>query len=142
MTLGGAFALALSVLAMGSDGTPVAAAAGACQTSCPLTGAYTVTVCITDPTDSSTVVGNATVAATVSFTGAGPGVRRVVFYIDGSYLLTDYTLPYMFVLPSAKLVDGTHVIEAESLLRDAFTSDRAAVTLTFNNGVTQPPVNP
>jgi len=31
--------------------------------------------------------------------------------------------------------------EAESLLRDNFTTDRAAVSVTFNNGVTTPPVN-
>jgi fibronectin type 3 domain-containing protein len=141
ITLGAAFGLAISVLATGSDGTPAVASGGACQASGPTTGAYTATVCITDPADGSAIIGNATIAATVSFTGTGPGVRRVVFYIDGAYLLTDYTTPYTFVLPTAKLVDGVHLIEAESLLRDNFTTDRAAVSLTFNNGVTQPPVN-
>jgi chitodextrinase len=141
ITLGAAFGLAISVLATGSDGTQAVASGGACQASGPTTGAYTATVCITDPADGSTIFGNTTVTATVSFTGTGPGVRRVVFYIDGAYLLTDYTTPYTFVLPSAKLVDGVHLIEAESLLRDNFTTDRAAVSLTFNNGVTQPPVN-
>jgi chitodextrinase len=141
ITLGGALGLAICLLATGSDGSPVAASGGSCQASGPLTGAYTATVCLTNPADGSTVVGNAPVAATVSFSGTSPGVRRVVFYIDGAYLLTDYTTPYTFVLPSAKLIDGIHLIEAESLLRDNFTTVRAAVTITFNNGVTQPPVN-
>jgi fibronectin type 3 domain-containing protein len=141
ITLGAAFGLAFSVLATGFQGTTAVASAGACQASSPPTNAYTATVCITDPADGSTIVGNTTVAATVSFAPTSPGVRRVIFYIDGAYLLTDYTTPYTFVLPSAKLVDGIHVIEAESLLRDNFTTDRAAVSLTFNNGVTQPPVN-
>src|ERR1700675_3405389 len=141
ITLGGAFGLALCVLATGSDGSPVAASGGSCQSSGPTTGAYTATVCITDPADGSTIVGNATFAATVSFSGTSPGVRRVVFYLDGAYLLTDYSTPYTFVLPSARLVDGVHLIEAESLLRDNFTTTRAAISLTFNNGVTQPPVN-
>jgi chitodextrinase len=139
--LGGAVGLAVCLLATGSDGTPVAASGGSCQASGPVTGAYTATVCLTDPADGATIVGNSTIAATVSFSGTSPGVRRVVFYIDGTYLLTDYTAPYTFVLPSAWLVDGVHVIEAESLLRDNFTTTRAAISLTFNNGVTQPPVN-
>ena len=141
ITLGGAFGLAVCLLATGSDGTPVAASGGVCQSSSPVTGAYTATVCLTDPADGASIVGNTTIVATASFSGTSPGVRRFVFYIDGAYLLTDYTTPYTFVLPSAKIVDGIHVIEVESLLRDNFTTDRASISLTFNNGVTQPPVN-
>ena len=117
------------------------AAAGPSPRRRPAPGGDTATVLLPDPTAGSTVVGNATIGATVSISGASPGVRRVVFYLDGAYLLTDYSTPYTFVLPSAKLIDGAHVIEAESLLRDNFTTDRAAVTLTFNNGLSQPPVN-
>src|SRR4029077_364106 len=110
ITLGGAFGLAVCLLATGSDGTPVAASGGACPASGPTTGAYTATVCLTDPADGATVAGNTTIAASATFTGTSPGVRRFVFYIDGAYLLTDYTTPYTFVLPTAKIVDGTHVI--------------------------------
>ncbi|MDT4947030.1 MAG: large repetitive protein, partial [Pseudonocardiales bacterium] len=38
-------------------------------------------------------------------------------------------------------VDGSHRIEVEALLRDGFTSQRASVDVTFNNGVTTVPVN-
>src|SRR6478672_10843932 len=78
VTLGGAFGLAVCLLATGSDGTPVSASGGSCQSSGPTTGAYTATVCLTDPADGATIAGNTTIAATASFTGTSPGVRRFV----------------------------------------------------------------
>jgi hypothetical protein len=121
---------------------PGRANAAACQPSGPVAGAYTATVCITQPTDGSTVTGAATIGATVSFTGTPPsGVQRIIFYLDGQYLITDYAAPYTFVLPSDKFVDGPHLLEATALLRDTFTTARAGITLNFANGVTTPPVN-
>ena len=32
----------------------------------------------------------------------------MVFWLDGSYLLTDYSPPYTFTLPTSKFVDGSH----------------------------------
>ena len=119
-----------------------ASAAGAeCHTSGPVSGAYVVTVCITVPVDGAVVSGNTSVTATVDVMGANPGVQKLLFYLGGQYLLTDYSPPYTFVIPTAKYVDGTRLLEVEAKMRDSLTYGRGAITLTFNNGNTQPPVN-
>jgi hypothetical protein len=118
------------------------AAAATCRTSGPTAGSYTVTICITAPADGATVTGDRTVSATATFSGTSPSaVRRMVFYLDGAYLLTDYSSTYSFQLPSARFVDGTHSLQAEALLRDGFTTAQAAIGLQFVNGVLTPPVN-
>ena len=65
----------------------------------------------------------------------------MVFYLDGEPLLTDYTGPYEFVLPSAKWADGDYLLEVEDLTRyndpitlQPFTTARASLWLTFANG--------
>ncbi len=120
-----------------------AAALSSCQTSGPTGGTYTATVCLTAPADGATVSGLTTVTATVTRSGTPtpPGVQRVVFYLDGVYQLTDYQSTYTWTLPTDRFVDGSHTLEVESLLRDGFTTARASINLTFQNGVTQPPVN-
>jgi fibronectin type 3 domain-containing protein len=135
--------LALTVVVIGLflGGGKAAAATPSCQSSAPTGGTYTVTVCLTTPADGSTVSGDTTVTATLDQTSGGPGARRAVFYLDGSYLLTDYQSPYSFTIPTAKFVDGAHTLSVETLMRDGFTSQQASIGLTFNNGVTTPPVN-
>jgi Calcineurin-like phosphoesterase/Bacterial Ig domain len=118
------------------------AAAAACQPSSRPGGAYTVTVCITQPAAGATVSGSATVAVTVSVTGGtSPGVSKLVFTLAGQYLLTDFQAPYSFTLQTARFVDGTKLLQAQATMRDGFVAAPADVTLQFSNGVTQPPVN-
>src|SRR5438067_2479902 len=86
-------ALAASVLLgalalVGRDAT-ASAADTSCVTSGPSTGAYDVTVCITAPAPGATVKGDIPVTATVSTTN-GASVQRVVFWMGGEYLLTDF----------------------------------------------------
>jgi hypothetical protein len=120
----------------------VVQAATGCASSTPTSGAYTATLCITAPADGSTLSGNVTVTATVSVTGANPGVQRFIFYLDNVYLLTDYQSPYTFILPTTNWVDGSHTLSLEALMRDGYTTaNRASVNLTFNNGISSPPVN-
>jgi hypothetical protein len=107
----------------------------------PPNSAYTITLCITAPADGAALTGPAPITATVSVAGSNPGVQKLIWYLDGQYLLTDYATAYTFVLPTAKFVDGTRLLETEAILRDGFTSGRAAINVTFNNGVTQPPIN-
>lgn len=102
---------------------------------------YTVTICLTTPSAGSVVSGITPVQATISVTGANPGVRRLIFYVDNQYALTAFGLPYAFDLPTNQWVDGAHILSVEALLRDNFTTSRAAVNLTFANGVSAPPVN-
>lgn len=121
--------------------SPLPAAAAACRASSPPGGAYTVTVCITQPADGATVSGSATVTVTVGVVGSNPGISKLLFTLAGQYLLTDFQAPYTFTLQTARFVDGTKLLQAEARMRDSFVSQRADVTLQFSNGVTQPPVN-
>jgi hypothetical protein len=115
---------------------------GACHTSGPASGAYIVTVCLTVPVDNAVVSGNTSVTATISVTGSNPGVQKLEFYLGDEYLLTDYASPYTFVIPTAKFVDGARLLEVEAKMRDGLSYGRGAITLTFDNGITEPPVNP
>ena len=128
-------ALVLSLLTAGGQAT---AAASSCTTSAP-SGAYSVTVCIDQPADGAAVSGDVPVQVTVTTTGASPGIQRLRAHLDDAYLLTDFAPPYTFLIPSAKFVDGAKTFEAEALMRDGFTSDRAGVSVTFQNGNSSPP---
>jgi len=112
-----------------------------CATSGPESGAYTIMLCFANPVDGTSVNGPATVAVSPTATGLSPGIRRLVFYLDAQYLLTDYESPYTFELGTDHFVDGSHTLAVEALMRDGFTSQQALITLSFNNGVSQPPVN-
>src|SRR3954451_20854855 len=83
--------------------SPSQAQSSNCATSTAPTN-YTVTVCITAPADHSTVSGVTTVTATFSTTGSAPGVQKMLFNLNNTYLLTDFTTPYTFQLPSAHFV--------------------------------------
>ena len=57
-------------------------------------------------------------------------------------MLTDFQSTYAFVLPTTKWQDGAYTIAAEAVMRDGYiTANRASISLSFNNGITQPPVN-
>ncbi len=128
--------IAVSVLV-----TATPAAAANCATSGPTGGAYTVTVCFTAPAGGATLTGNKTVTATVSVTGTNPGTQRLIFTMDGQYLITDFQSTYTFTLPTARYVDGLHTLQVQALMRDNFTTSAASINVTFANGVTSPPVN-
>ena len=128
-------------LVMGMTQIPASAAGNACLTSSPTSAAYSVTVCITAPADGAVVNGVRTVTGTATVNGTSPGVARLVFYLGGEYLLTDFQTPFSFSLPTTKWVDGTRLLELEALMKDGFTTGRASISLTFVNGITQPPVN-
>src|SRR4030095_1518125 len=87
----------LSSLVLTLPQAPVSAAGTECQSSSPESAAYTVSVCITSPTDGAVVSGDTLVTATVSVTGTNPGVQKLEFYLGGEYLLTDYASPYTFM---------------------------------------------
>src|SRR5260370_7693 len=128
-------------LILASFQKPVFAAGTECQSSSPESGAYTVTVCITNPLDGAVVSGNTSVTATVNVTGTNPGVQKLEFYLGGQYVLTDYSAPYTFIIPTTKFVDGSRLLEVEAVMRDSFTSSNAGLNLTFHNGITEVPQN-
>ena len=128
-------------LVMGLVQFPALAAGNACHTSGPPSAAYSVTTCITGPADGATISGTSNVTATISTTVPNPGVAKAIFYLGGEYLLTDYQTPYTYALPTTKWVDGNRLLEVEVVMKDGFTSQRASISLNFNNGIIQPPVN-
>jgi hypothetical protein len=124
-----------------------------CQSSGPTGGAYTLNVCVS-PGSGSTVHGNTNVTATVDVNGTDPHTAKLLFNLDGQYLLTDYqyssythttnsaTYVYNFLLPSANWVDGSHTLQTQAVERDGFISTATSNALTFSNGVTQVPPPP
>ncbi len=112
-----------------------------CSTSSPASGAYIAKICFSSPANTSTVSGNATVTVTVSVTGTNPGVKRMVFRLGSAYLLTDYSNPYTFVLPTAKWADGSYTLFAYALMRDGFSTGKAEEQVDFSNGNATAPVN-
>ena len=119
----------------------VRAATVGCTASSPASAAYMATICITSPANGASLTGNATVTGTVSVTGTNPGVQRMVFNLGSSYLLTDYSSPYTFSLPSTKWADGNYTLSASALMRDGFTSAQASIKISFKNGNVTDPIN-
>jgi hypothetical protein len=68
-------------------------------------------------------------------------VAKLIFRLNGAYLLTDFQAPYTFTLPSDKFVDGTVPLAVEALMKDGFISQPAQISITLNNGITEPPTN-
>lgn len=122
---------------------PVLAAPPAnCADSSPVSLLYTVEVCITSPASGATFAGNGTITGTVSMvSGTNPGTQKMVFYLNGVYLLTDYSNPYTFTLPTNRWVDGAYTLSAEAVMRDGFTTTQASIPVTFSTGTGTPPVN-
>ncbi len=118
-----------------------AAATSACTSSTPGSGSFTATLCLASPSSGATLIGNTTVSATLTVSGISPGVQRLVFFIDGAYLLTDYQSTYKFTLPTKRWKDGSHSLAAEALMRNGFLTRRTTVSVKFKNGVTIAPVN-
>lgn len=131
-------ALVVSVLPGSSPAT------SHCKTSGPSSGAYTVTICITAPTESTVLSGTVPVTATAT-TSDGRAVARVEFFLDGGYVLSDFEAPWDFDLPTDQWVDGAKLLAAQARIgtgSGAFTSSRADVNVQFANGVSTPPPRP
>lgn len=100
-----------------------------------------VTLCLTTPLSGTQVVGTQLISATATVERGSTEVRRMIFYLDDDYLLTDFEKPFGFKLPSDHFTDGPHVLSAEALLRDDTITERTETHLYFQNGITAPPVN-
>src|SRR6266508_1316624 len=92
---------------------PMRVRAAGCTASGPASGAYTITLCITNPADGATVTGLQPVTATGTLSGSPPSLQWLAFYLDGQNLLSDYVSPYTFNLPSDRFVDVTRVLSVE-----------------------------
>ena len=113
------------------------AQAGTCKSS--TNGSYTVNLCITEPANGATVTGVITVTTTASITGSSSGIAKLIFTLDGTYLITDYQAPYTFQLSTANFANGSHTLAVTATMRDGFITAAPAVTLNFNNAGAPPP---
>jgi hypothetical protein len=55
---------------------------------------------LTQPVSGALVSGDITVTASVTTSGAAPRVQRLIYSLDGTYLLTEFFSPYTFRLPT------------------------------------------
>lgn len=116
-------------------------AAPVCNSSSPVSAAYTVSICLSSPASGAVITGLSTVSATLGVTGTNPGVRNVIFYLDNAYLLTDYQSPYTFTLPTQKFIDGSFSLKVQAVMRDNFTTQFTSMPVTLANGNAALPVN-
>ncbi|MEX0989643.1 MAG: Ig-like domain-containing protein [Actinomycetota bacterium] len=124
------------VLALAAAGIPAAALGGqaACRTSGPGNG-VTVEVCITSPESEVTVSGAVPVQVTVDVSD-GANVEQIRAFLGGQAIIIDQVAPYRFVLPTDRYPDGSNElgVSADVDTSGSFTSARARVSLTFDNG--------
>jgi hypothetical protein len=113
-----------------------------CVDGAPPSGAYSFNLCLSDPAEGATLSGNVTITATFKLSSPSTnipldpgkaGIQRMVFYLDGAYLLSDFQSPFTFTLPTEKWVNISHTLSAEAQMRDGFVSPQASLTLNFNN---------
>ena len=102
-------------------------------------GGYTVTLCITQPSNGATVTGVITVTTTAGITGSSSGIAKLIFTLDGAYLITDYQAPYTYQLSTANFANGSHTLAVTATMRDGYVTAAPAVTLNFNNAGAPPP---
>ena len=117
------FVFALVALLAAFGGIQAAQAqSGTCKSSS--NSGYTVTVCITAPAAGATVSGLAPVTATATVSGSSSGIGKLLFSLDGAYLLTDFESPYTFQLPTTNFANGSHTISVSASMRDGFPERR------------------
>jgi hypothetical protein len=136
----------VGIITIPSGVDTTAQGASTCSTNAPISGAYSVVVCITTPANLSNLVGNTTVTATASVTpapppGAANPIQRLIFSLNGSDLLTDYQSPYTFTLPTTRWADGSYQLAAAAHMRDGFITSQTTIQVSFNNRISTPPVN-
>ena len=123
-------------------GSFVAGQMSSCGNSSPASGSYSIQVCLNDPTNGSKLSGNVTVDATVHTTGSAMGgVQDMIFFLDGKYLLTSFSSPYTFSLPTGNWLDGTHTLAVRAQMHDKSLTNPGGITVSFNNGVGSPSEN-
>ncbi len=112
-----------------------------CSVSSPAARSYTVTICFSTPSNNSVLTGDTPVTGALTASGNSTGVQRFIFYLNNTYLLTDFQSPYTFTLPTTNWADGTYVLSVEALMRDGFISTRANIAVQIKNGQASAPVS-
>lgn len=141
LALGAMFVLLGAIMPVQSS-----AAEPVCSTTGPSGGAYTVNVCLNSPSSADVLTGETTVTASATSSSSKVVVKKLVFTLDGSYLITDYVPPpFQFLLPTDRYLDGAHTFGVYAIMSDGYTTKASPVTVPdvmFSNGVTSPPAAP
>lgn len=58
--------------------------------------------------------------ATAAITGSSSGIAKLIFTLDGTYLITDYQAPYTFQLSTANFPNGAHTLAVAATVRDGY----------------------
>jgi len=136
LTLSAVGALAPRLLALAPRGH---GPSETCATRPPSGGRYAVTVCLRSPLAGATLSGDQPVSIGVRISGSSPGVGRLVATLDGQPLLTDFSAPYAFTLPTAGFAPGPHTLAVVAVMRDGFVAGPVSIGLTFQNTGTSVP---
>jgi hypothetical protein len=100
-----------------------------------------MTICFTSPNDGASLTGDVPVAVTAVLSNGSDDIQNMVFSLNTEYLLTDYTSPFLFTLPTEKWADGRYTISVIVHMRQNTKTMRAQTTVNFNNGNAKAPVN-
>ena len=133
------FGYLLLLLVFIATGIPSVNAASVCNTT--KQGNTSVEVCIDAPANNAVVSGVVSVNMSVTVSGSSTGIAKIITYLDGAYLLTDYNSPYFFELPTTYFADANRQLSVEAYLRNGLVTERTSIRLRFRNGISQPPVN-
>ncbi len=110
------------------------AAVFACHFSQAPSGAYTITLCITSPSDHATLSGDVPVSVGVSMTGRHPDVQQYIYSLDDQPVPVQASDDGSFILATDQFRDGPHVLQISARMTDGFVPDPAKVEVNFNNG--------
>lgn len=102
-----------------------------CETT---TTTYAVEVCLTAPAPDVQLDSDVLVSATVTVDDREIDVRSVDFNIDGHRALTDFDIPYQFMLPVAYWGSGTWELSATARLSDKERSNPARTDIRIITG--------
>ena len=96
------------------------------------------TVSLTSPSDSASLTGTVTLAATATDNPGGSGVVLVQFLVDGSPVAQAATSPYSISFDSAILANGQHAFSAKAWDAAGNFASSAPVTASTNNASPPP----
>ncbi len=99
-------------------------------------------ICFVSPDDDANLTGDIPVALSTNLPNENSDIQSIVFYLNDSYLLTDYSSVYSFTLPTEKWADGSYILVAAAQLRTSNTTIKTHITVKFSNGNVAAPLNP
>ncbi len=108
-----------------------------CTESQPPSGAYAVTLCITNPLDQTTFSGEIQVSLRATVAGKNVGLHQFMYMLDDEPIPVEAFDDGSFVLETRHFGDGKHLLQVFALMADGYVSRPVSIEVTFDNGVAQ-----